>query len=120
MKTCPICKSTSFDDMEICFGCMHRFDEAPYAAVEVMEAHEIDVEEPKIEASRQKPKDPTSTGDRLCSKRAPSKELQDAFCSRISSSQDSLKTVTPVAGNGFSLVISIKPLGCDCAERPIR
>lgn len=27
MKTCPICHSRCFDDMEICFGCMHRFDD---------------------------------------------------------------------------------------------
>lgn len=29
MKTCPICKARCFDDMEICYGCMHRFEEAP-------------------------------------------------------------------------------------------
>ena len=27
MKTCPICKARCFDDMEICYGCMHRFEE---------------------------------------------------------------------------------------------
>lgn len=26
MKTCPICKARCFDDMEICYGCMHRFE----------------------------------------------------------------------------------------------
>lgn len=26
MKTCPICNARCFDDMETCFGCMHRFD----------------------------------------------------------------------------------------------
>jgi len=25
MKTCPICSSECFDDMEVCYGCMHRF-----------------------------------------------------------------------------------------------
>lgn len=25
MKTCPICKARCFEDMEICYGCMHRF-----------------------------------------------------------------------------------------------
>lgn len=25
MKTCPVCKARCFDDMEVCFGCMHRF-----------------------------------------------------------------------------------------------
>lgn len=31
MKTCPICKARCFDDMEICYGCMHRFEEGPEA-----------------------------------------------------------------------------------------
>lgn len=25
MKTCPVCAATCFDDMDVCFGCMHRF-----------------------------------------------------------------------------------------------
>ena len=25
MKVCPECKSRCFDDMEICYGCMHKF-----------------------------------------------------------------------------------------------
>ena len=25
MKTCPICNARCFDDMEICYGCMHPF-----------------------------------------------------------------------------------------------
>lgn len=26
MKTCPVCQSRSFDDMNVCFGCMHSFE----------------------------------------------------------------------------------------------
>lgn len=26
MKTCPVCKTAVFDDMDRCFGCMHRFE----------------------------------------------------------------------------------------------
>jgi hypothetical protein len=26
MKTCPFCQSLTFDDMEVCYGCMHRFE----------------------------------------------------------------------------------------------
>ncbi len=26
MKTCPVCQAQCFDDMDICYGCMHRFD----------------------------------------------------------------------------------------------
>ena len=25
MKTCPVCKERSFDDAEVCYGCLHRF-----------------------------------------------------------------------------------------------
>lgn len=25
MKTCPVCKSRLFDDMDTCYGCMYRF-----------------------------------------------------------------------------------------------
>lgn len=25
MKTCPVCKTTLFDDMDTCYGCMYRF-----------------------------------------------------------------------------------------------
>lgn len=27
MKTCPVCKARCFDDMEVCYGCLHRFRE---------------------------------------------------------------------------------------------
>lgn len=27
MKVCPVCNSKCFDDMEVCFGCLHRFTE---------------------------------------------------------------------------------------------
>ena len=26
MRQCPVCQAWCFDDMPICFGCMHRFD----------------------------------------------------------------------------------------------
>ena len=25
MKVCPVCKSLSFDDAEVCYGCLHQF-----------------------------------------------------------------------------------------------
>jgi len=27
MKTCPVCLSTAFDDMSVCFGCLQAFDD---------------------------------------------------------------------------------------------
>lgn len=32
MKTCPVCKSRLFDDMDICYGCMYRFEDKDKAA----------------------------------------------------------------------------------------
>ena len=29
MKTCPICKTQLFDDMEVCYGCMYTFGSKP-------------------------------------------------------------------------------------------
>ncbi|HIT45436.1 MAG TPA: hypothetical protein IAC28_05005 [Candidatus Aphodovivens excrementavium] len=26
MKTCPICQAKAFDDAEVCYGCLHRFE----------------------------------------------------------------------------------------------
>lgn len=28
MKVCPVCSARCFDDMDVCYGCMHRFEEA--------------------------------------------------------------------------------------------
>lgn len=38
MKTCPVCKAQVFDDMPVCFGCMHRFDEDEARASAPVEA----------------------------------------------------------------------------------
>lgn len=27
MRECPVCKAIAFDDAEICYGCLHRFEE---------------------------------------------------------------------------------------------
>ena len=27
MKQCPICQSIAFDDADVCYGCLHRFEE---------------------------------------------------------------------------------------------
>ena len=27
MKTCPVCAAKAFDDAEVCYGCLHRFEE---------------------------------------------------------------------------------------------
>lgn len=34
MKVCPVCSARCFEDMEVCYGCMHRFEEKPDSASE--------------------------------------------------------------------------------------
>ena len=68
MKVCPYCQSTSFDDMESCFGCLHRFDApAPatiipaFAEDDVMDLYKPEPEpdlEPKLEGTVPLPRVP--------------------------------------------------------------
>lgn len=37
MKICPVCGATVFDDMDVCYGCMHRFGED--SATDANDAH---------------------------------------------------------------------------------
>ncbi len=29
MRTCPVCRTAIFDDMDTCYGCMYRFEAEP-------------------------------------------------------------------------------------------
>ena len=45
MKVCPVCKSRCFDDMKICYGCMHKFeDDCPTEMISVA----TDVDQQKL------------------------------------------------------------------------
>ncbi|MDR0309030.1 MAG: hypothetical protein LBH87_03780 [Coriobacteriales bacterium] len=37
MKTCPYCQSVTFDDMDVCYGCLHHFEDAESTAAKSME-----------------------------------------------------------------------------------
>lgn len=45
MKRCPVCNARCFDDMKICFGCLHRFDDEAFDDLPDMTA--IALEEPR-------------------------------------------------------------------------
>ena len=32
MKTCPICQAATFSDADVCFGCLHRFEDGEPAS----------------------------------------------------------------------------------------
>lgn len=53
MKVCPVCKGWAFDDQEVCYGCMHRFETGSVArdrialcVADVSEAKGIEFELP--------------------------------------------------------------------------
>ena len=37
MKTCPVCGAGAFDDAEVCFGCLHRFEKGGIAPADPRE-----------------------------------------------------------------------------------
>ena len=82
MVECPICKSMCFDDMEVCYGCIHRFDRGYVFSDGLMSSGlpDFEVEEPKpIPTSVVSPTLPTSL-------------------------------VFPVDAQGYNLVISVQPV----------
>jgi len=56
MKTCPLCASTTFDDMAICYGCLRSLDsvaQKPAYYTELLELpDELMIEEPFEEGFR--------------------------------------------------------------------
>ena len=81
MVECPVCKSMCFDDMEVCYGCMHRFDRG-YVFSDGRTSSglpDFEVEEPKAPKRVASPALPTSL-------------------------------VLPVDGQGYNLVISVQPV----------
>ncbi|MEG0323908.1 MAG: hypothetical protein RR619_07910, partial [Raoultibacter sp.] len=45
MKECPVCKALSFDDMDICFGCLYAFDSESAQNDDL-----VDLAEPSVES----------------------------------------------------------------------
>ncbi len=50
MKVCPVCKSLSFDDAEVCYGCLHRFESSTIAAANADPVGRHALEGPKSKA----------------------------------------------------------------------
>jgi len=45
MKICPICSARCFEDMDVCFGCMYRFDSAEQGFIELSLPQEITLQD---------------------------------------------------------------------------
>ena len=51
MRTCPVCGARCFDDMEVCYGCMHRFDERDEAATAVLQPLAKELASPEVSST---------------------------------------------------------------------
>lgn len=49
MKRCPICKTTLFDDMPTCFGCMYQFGSKPELELRLTQEAACDAAAPHAE-----------------------------------------------------------------------
>lgn len=124
MKVCPVCGSRCFDDMDVCYGCLHDFmREGPSPISQAVEsACESEVEEAVL---------PVSIGDNVFGIEAETaslasvedrlrKENAGATPARIARARDARKsthivvpldgcTSSPVLTQEFRLVISLEP-----------
>lgn len=106
MKQCPVCKSRCFDDMDVCYGCMHRFGEEVPGRPDSPACDDVpfEVEEPA----------------------EPLPEWRGRDCEAPAARRDSPATfVFPMEGGGYDLAISIRPAavrrtdaGCEPATIP--
>lgn len=64
MKECPICKSISFDDMEVCFGCLYNFESGPLQSIELVELAEPSLSQiPSSSSSHNQPSEVNVAND---------------------------------------------------------
>ena len=89
MKTCPICQAKSFDDMELCYTCMHRF--------EMQGLH--------AEPANGK----ASSNDESCTASGMPKEFIRQIKPKVGYIPVKPEAVIPISGSGYSLVISLRP-----------
>lgn len=130
MKVCPVCKATSFKDMDVCFGCMHRFGEPEESDFERDDgAPVLAVEAPALRESGSatdaapdggglsQASDPSGALSGLAAEgtgaKAPSPSgprppvVAESGMAAASVAEEPV--VLPVTGGGFDLVISIRP-----------
>ena len=53
MKTCPVCHARCFEDMDVCYGCLHRFGQGDPALVEGFDELAECIVEPVVAAVRE-------------------------------------------------------------------
>lgn len=53
MKTCPVCHARCFEDMDVCYGCLHRFGQGDPVLVEGFDELAECIVEPVVAAFRE-------------------------------------------------------------------
>lgn len=125
MKTCPVCGARCFDDMEVCYGCLHDFtrEDASPAGQAVASACEAEVEEavmptaPAGQASSRVPRIAEQPTTQIPRATLSGGSVTRAAARREGSRQTHI--VVPLDGcagpsslvaGGFRLVISLEPV----------
>lgn len=120
MKVCPVCKATSFKDMDVCFGCMHRFGEPDESDFERGDGAPVPgVEAPALRESGSatdaapdegvlSESGAEGTGAKMASPLS-SRPAAGAGSGMVAASVSEEPVVLPVTGGGFDLVIRIRP-----------
>lgn len=130
MKVCPVCKATSFKDMDVCFGCMHRFGEPEESDFERDGDHPALAAGHSVLRETGAVTDTAPDGDGFSQESSTSSMLSgsgsDGAGAKMASPLSSRPPVVaesgmaaasvaeepvvlPVTGGGFDLVISIRP-----------
>ena len=127
MKTCPICKARCFDDMEICYGCMHRFEPEPEARP-VPIGDVTGIEDLPLRASARRPAEAAASKREGAASRGSRREGPRVFgaredeepariaCADAAASEIRTSKLEPVVGpiasaslgDGYRLVVSIE------------
>lgn len=117
MKTCPICHSNVFDDMDVCYGCMYRFARKP---PEDGTFHKIGggevIEEPQFDEPQfDRPLSHDSSNDAT--------QLMEPIVVEASSVRDegapiqtSVSEVRLPMGQSYKLVITLEPVTSSCGS----
>jgi hypothetical protein len=92
MKTCPVCNARCFDDMNICYGCLYRFDlRNANSAVVPAVAEEVNPDEPTVPFPAVSGDDHPCAGDR-CRSTQVCDEAPDGLGPVASGVEDSVAT----------------------------
>ncbi len=125
MKECPICHGTCFDDMEVCYGCMHRFVKGLSMQAHEREKEEIgpkdgEVIEPRSEESFAPPRDqvPAISEPQSCG--TAFGVASDTHSAAEQSEEHGTQDDSPVSGNPFATTPAVTIHGTSATGAPMR